>query len=232
MVQSEEGENIMSLVGEGKKVAVILSGCGVYDGAEVHESVLTLLALDRLGAEYQCFAPDIPQHHVVNHLTGEDMEPARNVLVESARIARGDIKPVQELSSGEYDVLIIPGGFGAAKNLSDFAFNGAEVRVQIDVLTEARSFAEAGKPVGLMCIAPAMAGRIFPEGVRATIGTDADTASALEATGVQHVSCAVDDIVVDEQHKLVTTPAYMLANRISEAAAGIEKLVEQVLRMA
>lgn len=222
----------MSLLGKDKKVAVILSGCGVYDGAEIHESVLTLLALDRQGAEYQCFAPDIPQHHVVNHLTGEEMEPARNVLVESARIARGEIRPVQELNSDDFDALILPGGFGAAKNLSDFAFNGAEVRVQIDVLAEARSFAEAGKPIGLMCIAPAMAGRIFPQGVQATIGTDAETAAALEATGVQHVNCPIDEIVVDERRKLVTTPAYMLANRISEAAAGIEKLVGQVLRMA
>lgn len=222
----------MNLSGRNKKVAVILSGCGVYDGAEIHESVLTLLSLDRQGAEYQCFAPDIPQHHVVNHLTGEDMEPARNVLVESARIARGKIKPVEELDSDDFDALVLPGGFGAAKNLSDFAFSGAEVRVQIDVLAEAKSFAEAGKPIGLICIAPAIAGRIFPDGVRATIGTDAETAATLEATGVQHVNCPVDEIVVDERRKLVTTPAYMLANRISEAAAGIEKLVEQVLRMA
>ena len=222
----------MSKVGTGKKVAVILSGSGVYDGAEIHESVLTLLALDRQEATYQCFAPDTPQHHVINHCTGDEMDQERNVLVESARIARGEIKPLQALHVDDFDALIVPGGFGAAKNLSDFAFNGAEVRVQVDVLAITKAFADEGKPLGLMCIAPAMAGRIFSEGVQATIGNDAETASALESTGVKHVNCAVDDIVVDELRKLVTTPAYMLANRISEAADGIEKLVEKVLQLA
>ncbi|MCW7555724.1 isoprenoid biosynthesis glyoxalase ElbB [Endozoicomonas gorgoniicola] len=222
----------MSKVGAGKKVAVILSGCGVYDGAEIHESVLTLLALDRQGAEYQCFAPDIPQHHVINHCTGDEMDQERNVLVESARIARGEIKPVQSLHVEDYDALILPGGFGAAKNLSDFAFNGADVRVQVDVLAITKAFADKGKPLGLLCIAPALAGRIFSEGVQATVGNDEATAQAIEATGVKHINCAVDDIVVDEQHKLVTTPAYMLANRIGEAADGIEKLVEKVLQLA
>lgn len=221
----------MSNAGVGKNVAVILSGCGVYDGTEIHESVLTLLALDRQGAEYQCFAPDIPQHHVINHNTGDEMDQERNVLVESARIARGEIKPVQALKVEEFDALILPGGFGAAKNLSDFAFSGAEVRVQVDVLAITKAFADEGKPVGLMCIAPAIAGRIFGEGVQATIGNDEDTASAMEATGVKHVNCGVDDIVVDELRKLVTTPAYMLAKRISEAAEGIEKLVEKVLQL-
>ncbi|AMO58573.1 isoprenoid biosynthesis protein [Endozoicomonas montiporae] len=222
----------MSQTGTGKKVAVILSGCGVYDGAEIHESVLTLLALDRQGADYRCFAPDIPQHHVINHCTGDEMEQERNVLVESARIARSEIKPIQSLHVEDYDALILPGGFGAAKNLSDFAFNGAEVRVQVDVLAITKAFVDEGMPIGLMCIAPAMAGRIFSEGVQATIGNDAETAAAMEATGVKHVNCAVDDIVVDELRKLVTTPAYMLANRISEAAEGIEKLVEKVLQLA
>ena len=215
-----------------KKVAVILAGSGVYDGSELHEAVITLLSLDRQGAAYQCFAPDIDQHHVINHLTGEEMDERRNVLIEAARIARGDIKPVRELKAADFDALIIPGGFGAAKNLSDFAFSGSELRVQIGVSNATRDFREAGKPVGLMCIAPAMAGRIFGDGVRATIGTDQETATALEATGVRHVNCAVSDIVVDEEHRLVTTPAYMSAQRISEAAEGIEKLVSKILEMA
>ncbi|KEQ16469.1 isoprenoid biosynthesis glyoxalase ElbB [Endozoicomonas numazuensis] len=214
-----------------KKVAVILSGSGVFDGSEIHEAVLTLLSLDRRGASYQCFAPDIAQHHVINHVTGEEMDESRNVLVESARIARGEVKPVRELKAEDFDALIVPGGFGAAKNLSDFAFSGSKLRVQIGVSTAAKAFSEAGKPVGLMCIAPAIAGRIFGEGVLATIGTDAETAAALEQTGVKHVECAVDDIVVDDNHKLVTTPAYMTAKSISEAAEGIDKLVDRVLLM-
>lgn len=216
----------------GKKVAVILSGCGVYDGSEIHEAVITLLSLDKQGASYQCYAPDISQHHVVNHLTGEEMGESRNVLVEAARIARGEIKPVRELKAESYDALILPGGFGAAKNLSDFAFSGSDLRVQIGVSTAAKAFSEAGKPIGLICIAPAMAGRIFGEGVHATIGNDKDTAEAMEKTGVHHVNCTVDDIVIDDRNKLVTTPAYMLAQSIGEAAEGIEKLVNKVLELA
>ena len=215
-----------------KKVAVILSGCGVFDGTEIQEAVITLLSLDRAGAQYECYAPDIEQHHVINHLTGEESEQSRNVLVESARITRGEVRPVNELNPQAFDALIVPGGFGAAKNLSDFAFNGAEVRVQVDVLEAAKAFAEAGKAMGLICIAPALAGRIHTTGVRCTIGNDAETASAIEATGANHVNCPVDDIVVDESRKLVTTPAYMLAQSIGEAATGIEKLVTKVLDLA
>lgn len=215
-----------------KKVAVILSGCGVYDGAEIHESVLTLLRLSQCGAQVQCFAPDMAQHHVINHLTGEEMAESRNVLVESARIARGNIQPASELKAADYDALIIPGGFGAAKNLSDFAFKGADCSVQPDVLAAAQDFAAAGKPVGLICIAPAMAARIYGEGVQCTIGTDAGTAAALGQMGAAHVNCAVENVVVDAERKLVTTPAYMLAQSIAEAELGISSLVEAVLELA
>ncbi|HYQ37814.1 MAG TPA: isoprenoid biosynthesis glyoxalase ElbB [Pseudomonas sp.] len=215
-----------------KKVAMILSGCGVYDGAEIHESVLALLRLSQRGAEVQCFAPDIPQHHVVNHLTGQESAESRNVLVEAARIARGKIRDVRELKAEDYDALVIPGGFGAAKNLSDFAFRGASCAVQPDVLAAARGFAHAHKPVGLICIAPAMAARIYGPGVQCTIGTDPDTAGKLVDMGAEHVECAVDDVVVDAQRKLVTTPAYMLARSIAEAASGINKLVDRVLELA
>lgn len=215
-----------------KKVAVILSGCGVYDGAEIHESVISLLRLDQRGAQVQCFAPDIDQHHVLNHLTGEPMQPARNVLVESARIARGKVLDVRGLKAQDFDALIVPGGFGAAKNLSDFAIRGSDCEVQADVLAAAQSFARANKPIGLICIAPALAGRIFGEGVKATIGNDAETAASLEKMGIVHLECSVDNIAEDEQRKLVTTPAYMLANSIAEAAAGINKLVDRVLELA
>jgi enhancing lycopene biosynthesis protein 2 len=213
-----------------KNIAVVLSGCGVFDGSEIYESVITLLRLDQQGARYQCFAPDIEQMHVINHLTGEPVAgESRNVLVEAARLARGDIKDLETLQATEYDALIIPGGFGAAKNLSDFAVKGSELTVNPVLQSVCRDFRQAGKPVGLICIAPAMAGRLFGEGVRVTIGNDADTAQALEATGARHIECGVDGVVVDDHFRVVTTPAYMLAERISEAAAGITRLVDAVL---
>lgn len=214
-----------------KKVAVILSGCGVYDGAEIHESVITLLRLDQRGAKVQCFAPDIAQLHVINHLTGEQMPETRNVLVESARIARGEIKDVRETRVEDFDALIVPGGFGAAKNLSSFATQGAACTVQADVLRVAEAFAEAGKPIGLMCISPAIAAKIYGPGVICTIGTDADTAAAVTKMGGSHEECEVSEIVEDKARKLVSTPAYMLATSISEAASGINKMVDRVLEL-
>ena len=214
-----------------KKVAVILSGCGVYDGAEIHESVITLLRLDQRGAQVQCFAPNIAQLHVINHLTGEEMPESRNVLVESARIARGNIKDIREADVDDFDALIVPGGFGAAKNLSNFAVEGAGCSVQPEVLALAEAFAEAGKPVGLMCISPALAAKIYGPGVTCTIGNDADTATAMNKMGATHEDCAVTEIIEDKARKLVTTPAYMLAQTISEAASGINKLVDRVLEL-
>ncbi len=215
-----------------KKVAIILSGCGVFDGAEINETVLTALSLDQLGAQVEYFAPDINQHHVLNHLTGEEMPEQRNVLVESARITRGKSRDIRELKAADFDAVILPGGFGVAKNLSDFAFKGADCRVQEDTLQAILQFKEVKKPVGLICISPALSAKIFGEGVRCTIGDDADTAAAITQMGGVHQDCAVDGIVVDEKNRLVTTPAYMLAQSISEAAKGIHKLVEQVLAMA
>ncbi|MDF2490689.1 MAG: isoprenoid biosynthesis protein [Pseudomonas sp.] len=214
-----------------KKVAVILSGCGVYDGAEIQESVITLLRLDQRGAKVQCFAPNIAQMHVVDHLTGEEMPESRNVLVESARIARGQVKDLREADAHDFDALIVPGGFGAAKNLSNFAVEGANCSVHPDVLALAEAFAEAGKPVGLICISPALAAKIYGPGVVCTIGNDADTSAAVVKMGGTHEECDVHDIVEDIQRKLVSTPAYMLATSISEAAGGIYKLVDRVLEL-
>ena len=213
------------------KVGVVLSGCGVYDGAEIHEAVITLLALDRAGCKIVMMAPNIPQMHVVNHLTGEEAKgETRNVLVESARIARGNIKDMKDVKSADLDALVFPGGFGAAKNLSNFATKGTgmEVNPEVD-----RLFKEmfGKKPIGLICIAPAI-GAKSGEGVTLTIGTDKDTAAALETIGAKHVDTPVNDIVVDEKNKVVSTPAYMLGPRISDVATGIEKLVDQVLKMA
>jgi enhancing lycopene biosynthesis protein 2 len=214
-----------------KKVAVILSGCGVYDGAEIQESVITLLRLDQRGAQVQCFAPNIAQLHVINHLTGEEMPESRNVLVESARIARGNVKDLRDAKAEDFDALIVPGGFGSAKNLSNFAVEGAGCTIQPEVLALTEAFAEAGKPVGLMCISPALAAKIYGPGVTCTIGTDTDTAAAVTKMGGTHQDCAVSDIVEDTARKLVTTPAYMLAQHISEAASGINKLVDRVLEL-
>jgi len=218
----------------GKKVGVILSGCGVYDGAEIHETVVTLLALDRHGAEAVMCAPDIPQMHVVNHLTGEVEEGAeRNVLVESARIARGAVRDVATVDAAELDALILPGGFGAAKNLCDFAVKGAGCDVDPGVAALVRAVHEQGKPVAAVCIAPALIAKVLgDEGPELTIGNDADTAGALEAMGAAHVACPVTEFVVDQERKLVSSPAYMLANNISEAAEGIERTVATLLEMA
>ncbi|MEB7567096.1 isoprenoid biosynthesis glyoxalase ElbB [Enterobacter mori] len=212
-----------------KKIGVVLSGCGVYDGSEIHEAVLTLLALSRQGAEAICFAPDKSQADVINHLTGEPMAETRNVLIEAARIARGAVQPLAQADASTLDALIVPGGFGAAKNLSTFASEGAECLVDPDLKRLAQAMHAAGKPLGFICIAPAMLPRIFDFPLRLTIGTDIDTAEIVEDMGGEHVPCPVDDIVVDEDNKLVTTPAYMLAQSIAEAATGIDKLVDRVL---
>jgi enhancing lycopene biosynthesis protein 2 len=217
-----------------KKVAVILSGCGVFDGAEIHESVLTLLALDRSQAEIICAAPDIPQLHVVNHAAGKPVTTeTRNVLVEAARIARGVIRPLASLSARDFDAVIVPGGFGAAKNLCSFAVAGEKADVDPEVARVLREARQAGKPIGLICIAPAIAALLFgAEQVELTIGNDVGTASTLQKCGARHVNCSVYDVVVDSRLKIVTTPAYMLATRITEAEAGINKLVRTVLELA
>lgn len=214
-----------------KKIAVILAGCGVYDGAEINEAVLTLLHIAKAGASYQCFAPDIEQLHTINHLNGEEMTSNRNVLVEAARITRGEIKALSCLDVNDFDALIVPGGFGAAKNLCDFAIKGAQAQLNTEMLRVGKAFADANKAAGYMCIAPAMIPLIYGNGVKATIGNDADTANALESLGAHHVECAVDEIIIDEQHKLVSTPAYMLAQSILDADTGIEKLVKAVIKM-
>jgi len=216
-----------------KKVAVVLSGCGVYDGAEINEAVLTLLCLEQQDASYECFAPDIAQMHVINHLTGEPVAgETRNVLVEAARIARGNIRDITQAKAGDFDALLVPGGFGAAKNLSNFAVAGAAMDVQPDFLALARAFHDSGKPIGLICIAPVMSAAICGEGARCTIGNDADTAAAITAMGGAHLQCPVSEARVDVAHKLVTTPAYMLAGKVSEAYAGISACVKEVLALA
>lgn len=212
-----------------KKIAVILSGCGVFDGAEIHESVLTLLALEQNGLDYQCFAPDIKQMHVINHLTGDVSEgESRNVLVEAARIARGNIKDLAEAKESDFDAAVLPGGFGAAKNLCDFAVKGSDCTVNPELERFIKAMATAKKPVGFICISPAMIPRLYGQGSKLTIGNDKDTAEAIEAMGGVHMACPVEDIVYDEERNLISTPAYMLAGSVSEAASGINKLIAKL----
>jgi enhancing lycopene biosynthesis protein 2 len=212
------------------KVGVLLSGCGFLDGAEIHEAVLTLLALDNAGAEAVCMAPDIDQAQVVNHLTGKPTGERRNVLVEAARIARGKIRDVAGVQVPEIDAVILPGGFGAAKNLSDFASKGAGMKVHPAVAGLLRGLRAASKPIGAICIAPAILAKLIP-GVKLTIGDDAATAAALQQMGCRHEACGVTGIVVDEKNKVVSTPAYMLGPWVGEVAKGVTACVERVLAM-
>ena len=214
------------------RVAVVLSGCGVYDGAEINEAVLSLLSLEQQGATYQCFAPDIEQMHVINHLTGEPVEgESRNVLTEAARIARGNVLDLGAAKAEDFDALLVPGGFGAAKNLCNFAVSGAEMEILPEFLALARAFHAAGKPIGLICIAPVMAAAITGEGTRCTIGNDPETAAAIAAMGGEHLECPVSEARVDTERKMVTTPAYTLAGSVSEAYAGIRECVRELLAL-
>ncbi len=214
------------------KIGVLLSGCGKNDGSEIHESVLTLLYLDKAGLEIICMAPNIAQLDVVNHLTGETMNETRNVLVESARIARGEIKDVKDIGEPDLDGLIIPGGFGAAKNLSNFAIKGKDAEMNPDVKKLLEKMASAKKPIGAICIAPAtLACALGQKNPEVTIGNDPGVADAIDALGGNHKNCTVDMIHVDETNRIVSTPAYMLGPGIKDVAVGIEKLVNQVIKM-
>ncbi len=216
------------------RVAVILSGSGVKDGSEIHEATAVLLALDRAGAEAVAYAPSGPQHDVVDHLTGRPAPgESRAMLVEAARIARGAIRPLAGADPAALDAVVLPGGFGAAKNLCSFAREGANCRVNEELDGFIRAMHAAGKPIGAICIAPVIVARVLGRqtGVRLTIGDDPATAAAIEAMGARHVPAAASEIVVDERHKVVTTPAYMLAGRISEVFAGVESLVRQLLSL-
>ncbi len=213
-----------------KKFAVILSGCGVYDGAEIHEATMTLYAIMKEGGVYEIFAPDIPQHHVINHLTGEEMNEQRNVLVEAARIARGKIRPLSEFEEKDFDALIMPGGFGVAKNLSDFAFKGPQCTVHEEVAGAIRAMVAAGKPIGALCISPAIVARVL-EDVEVTIGQDKATAEAIEAMGARHVQTGHGEVVVDRKYKVATTPCYMLDATILDIADGAINVVKAMMDM-
>ncbi len=221
-----------------KKIGVLLSGCGFLDGAEIRESVLTLLALDKLRErhphEVVMFAPNIPQHHVVDHLVKTPVDGQRNVLAESARIARGNILDLAKVNPSELAGLIMPGGYGVAKNLCSFAFKGAAGEVNPAVRSLVEGLHASRRPIGAVCIAPALVALVLGRhGVEVTIGNDRETAAEIAKTGARHQECEVHDICVDATHKVVSTPAYMFdgapMHRIGE---GIEKCVAQVLAWA
>lgn len=216
------------------KIGVVLSGCGVYDGAEIHEAVLTLFYLEKYGNEVLIMAPNVEQYHVVNHLTGEVTQEKRNVLTESARIARGKIKDMAEVTAADFDALVFPGGFGAAKNLTTFAFDGASCSILPDVKRLVQETVEAKKPIAAICIAPVILAKVFEgTGIKTqiTIGNEEGAASAINALGAEHVECPVKEIIVDTHHRIITSPAYMLAGSVSEVAKGVKKTMQALVGM-
>ncbi|WP_430971870.1 isoprenoid biosynthesis glyoxalase ElbB [Sunxiuqinia rutila] len=214
---------------EKKKIAVVLSGSGVYDGAEIHEATLTMLAIARQGASYEIFAPNIEQAHVINHLTGEEMPETRNVLVESARIARGQIADLSTYQAHAFDALVFPGGFGAAKNLCTFAFEGPECQVNPDVQKAVEQTVQAEKPIGALCITPAVITRILKD-VKVTIGNDSGTAGAIERMGGTHANATHGEVIFDSKYKVYSTPCYMLDSTIDQIADGADNIIQAILK--
>jgi enhancing lycopene biosynthesis protein 2 len=213
-----------------KKIAVVLAGCGVYDGAEIHEATLTLYAISKQGASYDIFAPDIEQAHVVNHITGEEMHEKRNVLIEAARIARGKISALSSFNAGNYDAIIFPGGFGAAKNLCTFAFDGPDCKVNSDVEKVIKEMHSKNKPIAALCISPIIIAKVLGN-VELTIGQDKGTAEAVEKLGAKHLNTDHGEIVIDATNKIITTPCYMLDATVAQIGEGAENVVKAILKM-
>lgn len=223
-------------------VAVVLSGCGVYDGSEVHEASATLASLTRAGADVVCYAPDEPQMHAIDHTAGAPIEnDNRNVMKESARISRGNVKPITELNSSSADAVIFPGGFGAAKNLSNFAVSGADMTVNGEVERVLNDFHGSKKPIGLCCIAPMLAAKVLgSKGVTLTLGKSDDgsgkwpyagSIEAAKSMGANVVEKGVDEVLVDEANQVVTTPAFMYEGKFHEIHDGVAKMVNTVVGM-
>lgn len=211
-----------------KKFAIVLAGSGVFDGAEIHEATMTMLAIKKQGADYEIFAPDIPQHHVVNHLTGEEMKENRNVLVEAARIARGKIKDLKQLNPRDFDAIIFPGGFGVAKNLCTWAFDGPDCTVNGDVEKVIKEMTSLKKPIGALCISPVLLAKVLGN-VEITIGDDPATAAGVEKAGAKHVNTGHGEVVRDPHRPVFTTPCYMLDASIVDIAEGAENIVKAIL---
>ena len=213
------------------KIAVVLSGCGNMDGSEIHESTCTLLNIEKQGAQYQCFAPNINQSSVINHLSRRNEMESRGVLIESARIARGNILDLAEYRAGDFDAIIFPGGLGAAKNLCTYADKGTDCVVNFDVQNALlSSFRKI--PIGAICIAPVLLAKVLGHhGITVTIGNDTDTAIDIKQTGAKHEEHNSEETCVDIENKIVTTPAYMLAKSIKEVDTGISNLIKELIRL-
>lgn len=219
------------------KFAVVLSGCGVFDGSEIHEAVCTMLAIEQSGATYQCFAPNTWQARTIDHFTGHASaiagdEDNRNVLAESARIARGEVKDLVEFKARDFDAVVFPGGFGAALNWSDFAVKGAECEVNQEVKRAIEESYQAGIVIGAMCIAPTVIARILGRhGIEITIGQDEKVAAGVEKMGARHKNCMATEVCVDSDNKIVTTPCYMLAKSLKEICEGTRNLIDEMLEL-
>lgn len=211
-----------------KKFAVILAGCGVYDGAEIHEAVLTLLAIKKAGADYKIFAPDVNQYHVIDHITGDVTGETRNALKESARIARGKIWPVSDFSAEDFDALIFPGGFGVAKNLCTYAFDGVDFKVNKEVEKAVKDMYKLGKPIGAMCIAPVLLAKVL-KNIGITIGNDNGTSDDIKKLGSSHKIADFTEVVIDTDNLIFSTPCYMLDADILQVAAGTENIVNAMM---
>lgn len=222
------------------KIAVILSGCGVYDGSEIHETVLSLLEIEAQGAEYSCFASNVEQHHVINHLTGEEMPEKRNVLVEAARIARGAIRPLNELELSKFDALFLPGGFGVAKNFTKWAFSGPKGEILPEIKQVILTAVNKNMPIGALCMAPTTLAKAFEnENINATltVGTTksaspydiAAISNGMVSVGAKAAFSEVNGVVIDAKNKIVTSPCYMMDASISQIHKGIKRTVESLL---
>ncbi len=214
-----------------KKFAVVLAGCGNKDGAEIQEAVLTLLAIDQEECSYQCFAPDVLQGRTLNFITNKSLKEKRNVLVESARIARIDIKPLDEFNANEFDIIVFPGGSGVAHNLCTYAKDGIEMTINVDVVNAITSMHQANKPIGALCISPVIVAKLIPY-VQVTFGKDEKANEAFSSIGVNAINSPANKIVIDEKNKVVTTPCYMQKTHIAHMFQGISRLVKELIRLS
>jgi len=225
------------------KFGILLSGCGVYDGAEIQETVLTMLAVKEIGAEYVCISVDAEQHHVINHLTGEEMNETRNMLVESARVARGEVTNIREITPADIDGLIIPGGFGSAKNFTKWAFEGPDGAILPEVKLLLVNLVNIGKPVVALCVSPVVLAKALEDAnlkTTMTIGSDLEEspyditafAAGLEHTGVIPSMKTINEIHVDEENKIITAPCYMMNADILQVRKNIQTAVEALKRLA
>ncbi len=211
-----------------KKFAVVLAGSGVKDGAEIHEAVLTLLAIKKHGASYEIFAPDVMQHHVVDHFNGKEVNEKRNVLVEAARIARGKIKPLSQFQARSFDALVFPGGFGVAKNLCTYAFDRSDCKVNPDVEKAVKDMVSLQKPIGAMCISPVVISKILGN-VEVTVGDDESTIADIKRMGAQHKITNHGEVVKDAHRMVYTTPCYMLDADILDIELGTSNLIGRIM---